>query len=146
MKNLWAPWRSEFITHGIRNMTECIFCLKPREEDDEKNLILYRGNHFFVMLNTFPYNNGHLMVIPFRHVTEIDKLDDAEWSELSSLIKRSISLLRSILKPDGFNIGINLGTAAGASIDHIHVHIVPRWAWDTNFMPVLADTKVIGST
>jgi ATP adenylyltransferase len=142
MEQLWAPWRIEY----IRRATEsgCILCQKPRENNDEANFILYRGQHSFIILNAFPYNPGHLMVAPYRHIANLQDLTDAEAKELFDLIKKGWALLNEVMKPDGFNIGLNLGKIAGAGIaEHLHTHVVPRWQGDTNFMPVLSDTKVI---
>lgn len=122
----------------------CIFCEKPRENKDKENYILFRGEHGFVILNAFPYNNGHLMIAPYRHVPNLEELSDEELLSLTSLLKSSIRLLRKELKPDGFNIGMNIGKVAGAGIDdHVHLHVVPRWIGDVNFMPVISETKVI---
>jgi ATP adenylyltransferase len=127
----------------------CIFCVKPGQSNDRdrENLILYRGVHAFVMLNAFPYNNGHLMVIPFLHTSSMDDITPAAATEVWSLLAKSRSALSRAFNPDGFNIGINLGRAAGAGIDtHIHVHIVPRWNGDVNFMSVVGETKVISQS
>lgn len=121
----------------------CIFCDKTKEKDDEKNYILLRKNLSFVMLNTFPYNCGHLMVAPFRHTVEIEELNEEEIVEMGKLVIESVQVLKRVLKPEGFNIGMNLGRVSGAGESHLHVHIVPRWEGDTNFMPVMTDTKVI---
>jgi ATP adenylyltransferase len=121
----------------------CIFCNKPAEDRDKENLILYRSRDAYVMMNRFPYNNGHLMVVPKRHCTELDQLSDNELRELFSLLKASTRVLKTTLHPHGFNIGINIGAVGGAGEEHIHFHIVPRWTGDTNFMPVLGETKVI---
>ncbi len=139
---LWAPWRMEYIL-GEKE-PGCIFCTKPKENDDKKNLILYRGEHNFVILNRYPYNNGHLMVVPYRHTAELPVLNEAEQSEMMRIISRSLSVLSRTIQPDGFNVGMNIGKIAGAGIDdHLHFHVVPRWAADTNFMPVVAQTKVV---
>jgi ATP adenylyltransferase len=121
----------------------CIFCIKPKQGEDEKNLILWRGNYTFVIMNKFPYNNGHLMVVPKRHCIELDQLGDEEIHELSSVLKASLKVLKGCLHPHGFNLGMNIGKAGGAGEEHIHFHILPRWAGDTNFMPVLSETKII---
>ncbi len=122
----------------------CILCEKPKQNNDAENYILYRGDRNFVMLNAYPYNSGHLMVAPYRHTASLDELTTEELHEHVEIISRSIKVLREVFNPSGFNIGINMGKVAGAGIDdHIHTHIVPRWQGDTNFMPVLADTKVI---
>jgi ATP adenylyltransferase len=121
----------------------CFFCKKPLEEKDEVNLILYQGRYAFVMMNRFPYNNGHLMVAPKRHCLNLEELSDKEMREVFFLITTSIQILKKNLQPDGFNIGINMGKVGGAGEEHIHFHIVPRWTGDTNFMPVLGETKII---
>lgn len=142
MERLWAPWRLEYIT-GER-IDGCIFCIFPGEDDDRKNRVLARGKSAFVIMNTFPYSNGHLLIVPYRHVSDLTELTGDESLEVMQLVQRSLSVLKQAFAPDGFNIGVNQGTAAGAGIaDHIHVHIVPRWNGDTNFMPVFADVKVI---
>lgn len=141
MKYLWAPWRMDYILEGKQK--SCIFCKKPKERKDKENLILYQNQYAFVMMNKFPYNNGHLMVIPKRHCLDLEQLDDKEFRELSHLLKSSTQILKRSLHPHGFNIGINIGKVGGAGEEHIHFHIVPRWTGDTNFMPVLSETKII---
>ena len=122
----------------------CIFCDKPRETCDEENYILYRGEKNFVILNAYPYNPGHLLVTPYRHIASFEELSDEELLEHFKIVRRSVMILKEVFKPGGLNIGINLGRVAGSGIDdHIHSHIVPRWGGDTNFMPALADTRVI---
>jgi ATP adenylyltransferase len=121
----------------------CIFCKKPLEQKDEQNLILYRGRKTFVLMNRFPYNNGHLMIVPKRHCTDLDELSINEFQDLFDVVNVSTQVLKKSLRPHGFNVGINFGKAGGAGIDHLHVHVVPRWLGDTNFMPVLAETKVV---
>ncbi len=144
MKRLWAPWRMEYIKAVDEKPLGCIFCFKPNENIDRDNLILYRGKHNFIILNKFPYNNGHLMVVPYDHVSDPEKLSDETILELWKLVNKSKSILREAFNPDGFNIGMNLGRTAGAGIDeHVHMHLVPRWNGDNNFMPVLGETKVI---
>ena len=121
----------------------CILCQKPGESDDEANRILYRGQHNFMIMNAFPYNPGHLMVAPYRHTADLQDLTDEEAKEHFDIVKKGLALLKEAMKPSGFNIGLNVGKVAGAGIaEHIHTHIVPRWQGDTNFMPVLSDTKV----
>ncbi len=138
---LWAPWRMEYI---LKEAGGCIFCQKPREARDVENYILHRGSTCFVMLNRFPYNNGHLMVVPYKHVPSLEDLDDGEALELMKTIAFSIRCLQEATKPHGFNVGLNIGKVAGAGFEgHVHVHVVPRWEGDTNFMPVFADTKVV---
>ena len=142
MKELWSPWRMEYI---LREKPKgCIFCTACAEQRDQENLILHRGKHNFVMMNRYPYNNGHLMVVPYRHVSMLTDLTIEEQVNMMSLVNSSVEVLQEVMRPDGFNIGMNLGAPAGAGIkDHIHMHIVPRWVGDTNFMPVFADTRVI---
>ncbi len=126
---------------------DCIFCKKANDKDDEANYVLLRGKYSFVLLNIYPYNNGHLMVTPYRHIADFTDLSDDELSEIFKLIKISKKKLEIALNPEGFNIGLNIGAAAGAGIkDHIHFHIVPRWVGDTNFMPLLSDTKVLSQS
>ena len=142
MEYIWAPWRIEYIQMAAGG--GCILCQKPREDNDEANFVLYRGQHNFMILNAFPYNPGHLMVAPYRHIANLQDLTDEETREFFEIIKKGLWLLTEVMKPAGFNIGLNVGKVAGAGIaDHIHTHIVPRWQGDTNFMPVLSDTKVI---
>jgi ATP adenylyltransferase len=122
----------------------CLFCEKPKEGDDEKALILARSEKSFAMLNKYPYNSGHLMVAPFRHVGELEDLEDAEALDMQKLLGRSIKAVKEAMKPDGFNLGMNLGRVAGAGVpDHLHWHVVPRWNGDTNFMPVIGAAKVL---
>jgi ATP adenylyltransferase len=122
----------------------CVFCTKPSQDDDRNNLILYRGKKTFVLMNLFPYNNGHLMVIPYQHTSDILCIDEETTIEMWDLLKLSKRVLTAAFHPDGFNIGMNIGRGAGAGIDqHIHLHIVPRWNGDTNFMPAIGETKVI---
>jgi ATP adenylyltransferase len=144
MKRLWAPWRMEYIVQAQESDEGCIFCDKPKENDDEKNLIVYRSKLCFVMLNKYPYNNGHLMIVPYIHESDLAKVSDEIALEMHHVINKSLVALNNTIKPHGINIGINLGRTAGAGIDdHIHYHIVPRWNGDTNFMPVIAETKVL---
>ncbi|MFO7995596.1 MAG: HIT domain-containing protein [Dehalococcoidia bacterium] len=142
MEYLWAPWRMEYVQKATAS--GCILCQKPGEDKDEANLILYRGLHNFIILNAFPYNPGHLMVAPYRHTADLQDLRDEEAKEHLDIIKKGLELLTEVMEPTGFNIGLNVGRVAGAGIaEHLHTHIVPRWGGDTNFMPVLSDTKVI---
>jgi ATP adenylyltransferase len=125
----------------------CIFCSKPSEDKDVENYILHREKFNFVILNCYPYNPGHLMVVPFRHLSTPEELTDEELSEHYQLVRKCITILRKVLNPDGFNVGMNLGRVAGAGIDkHIHTHIVPRWTGDNNFMPVLSDVRVVNES
>jgi ATP adenylyltransferase len=144
MDKLWAPWRMKYIKGIDKKEEGCIFCTKPKESDDRKNMILLRGRHSFIIMNAFPYSNGHLLVIPFLHTAELDDLAEPVSAELWRFIVLGKNALKNAYKPDGFNIGMNLGRPAGAGIDqHLHFHIVPRWNGDTNFMPVLDETRVI---
>jgi len=139
---LWAPWRIKYI-ESPRART-CIFCVEGVEAKDRENLVVYRGSKSFIMMNRYPYNTGHLMVAPYRHVGDLVELTEEELIDLVKNVNLSIRVLREALKPEGFNVGINMGRIAGAGIeDHIHVHVVPRWAGDTNFMPVIASVKVM---
>lgn len=142
MKHIWAPWRIEYI---LQDKPEgCILCDKPKEDKDAENYILYRGNHNFIMMNSYPYNPGHLMIAPYRHIPGLEELTEEERNEHFELVSRSIRVLREVFQPGGFNIGANLGKVAGAGIDdHFHSHIVPRWQGDTNYVPILADTRVV---
>ena len=143
MKRLWAPWRLEYVQHADDG-DECVFCRAAALPEDEPELVINRGELAFVLLNKFPYASGHLMVAPFRHGSAFDDLDEAEVLEVQRLAVEAIEALRAVFAPEGFNVGWNLGRVAGAGIvDHGHVHVVPRWNGDTNFMPVLADVKVI---
>jgi len=143
MDQLWAPWRMELIEKGEPKQG-CIFCDLPRERDDRKNLILGRTPHTFAILNRFPYNNGHLMVVPRSHLPDLGSLPREEHDELSEMLRVAIRLVGQAYGAHGHNVGMNLGRVAGAGIsDHVHWHVVPRWNGDTNFMPVLSDTKVM---
>jgi ATP adenylyltransferase len=143
MKVIWAPWRMAYIASSHRR-SACIFCNKPREHRDASNLLLYRGRHGFVVMNRFPYNSGHVMVAPYAHVKSLESLRSEVVLELLNLATLSLQVLRAEVQPEGFNIGINLGRVSGAGIEgHLHLHIVPRWNGDTNFMPLFAETRVI---
>jgi ATP adenylyltransferase len=144
MKNLWAPWRMALIAPQTPQPQECIFCTLPAAHRDAENHIVYRGSLCFMMLNRYPYNNGHLMIAPYQHIASIEGLDAATLGELMAQAQLALRALRLVMKPDGFNMGINEGKVAGAGFaDHMHLHLVPRWNGDTNFMPVIADIKVI---
>jgi len=144
-KPLWAPWRMEFIE--AKTPEGCIFCLFPAEqgeEADRRNLIVHRSPRAFTILNRFPYNNGHVLVVPRAHVARLEDLEPADFAELQEELRRAVGVIRAAYRPEGMNVGMNLGKVAGAGIaDHLHWHVVPRWGGDTNFMPVLADTKVM---
>jgi ATP adenylyltransferase len=143
MKQLWAPWRLEYI-RGKDEEKGCIFCIPECLDEDAKRLIIHRGRFAFVIMNRFPYSNGHLMVAPYRHCGNIDDLEDDEILEIHRLLVLSRQALVGSCQPHGFNIGLNLGHSAGAGIaDHVHYHIVPRWHGDTNFMSLFADVRVI---
>lgn len=142
MENLWAPWRIDYILS--KKPAGCIFCDKPAEDRDDENLILLRGKYHFIIMNAFPYNNGHMMVVPYKHTSSLSDWSAEERAEMMELADLGVQLLKRTMRPDGFNLGINMGLVAGAGVaDHIHFHIVPRWNGDTNFMPVLSDTRVI---
>jgi ATP adenylyltransferase len=141
-KQLWAPWRLDYITQADEQQG-CVFCDAP-EGSDEERLVVHRGARAFALLNKFPYSSGHLMVASYRHVGELSGLTDEEALEVHRLAVQSLAALGEVYGPDGFNLGWNLGRVAGAGVvDHVHLHVVPRWAGDTNFMPVLADVKVL---
>jgi ATP adenylyltransferase len=145
MKRLWSPWRMRYIL-SENKWEGCIFCDKPAQgrSHDRDNYILYRGERAYLILNLYPYNNGHIMVVPYQHVASLEDLDVPTLTEMMLLLNRSLKALRKAITPAGFNIGVNLGEAAGAGItEHVHIHIVPRWFGDTNFMPVVADLRVI---
>ncbi|SVC10298.1 uncharacterized protein METZ01_LOCUS263152 [marine metagenome] len=141
MDRLWAPWRIDYIKSEKEK--GCIFCDKPAEGDDRSMLILYRGENSFVIMNLYPYNNGHLMIAPYQHTDSTHKLNSSSRSEIMELADQVMTIQKNIMNADGFNYGANIGYSGGAGIaDHIHFHIVPRWTGDTNFMPVLGHTKV----
>ncbi|HEV8179389.1 MAG TPA: HIT domain-containing protein [Gaiellaceae bacterium] len=143
MKQLWAPWRLEYVQHAD-DPDGCVFCRAAALPEDEPELVIHRSELAFVLLNKFPYSSGHLMVAPYRHGSGFDDLEEAEALEVHRLAVEAIEALRAVYSPEGFNVGWNLGRVAGAGIvDHGHVHVVPRWNGDTNFMPVLADVKVL---
>ncbi len=142
MQNLWAPWRAEYILKT--NKAGCFLCETPRENNDAANFILHRGKSNFIILNSYPYNPGHLLVAPYRHIANLDALTDDEAREHFQLLKLGLTVLTEVTKPAGFNMGMNLGKVSGAGLDeHVHTHIVPRWLGDANFMAVTADTKVV---
>jgi len=142
MEHIWAPWRIKYIQ--MEKSKGCILCEKPRQDSDAENYILFRGDKNFVMMNIYPYNPGHLMIAPYRHIDSLEGLSDEESHEHIDLTNRSIVVLRKVLNPEGFNLGINIGQAAGAGIaDHVHTHIIPRWQGDTNFMTTVSDIRVV---
>jgi len=141
MKMLWAPWRLKYITGDKEE--GCIFCKKPKEGNDKDNLILYTGETSFIIMNRYPYSNGHLMTVPYKHTNNLSDLTPDERLELMNLTAKCLDILQ-VIKPEGFNIGMNIGRTGGAGIDdHLHFHIVPRWSGDTNFMPVIGDIRVM---
>lgn len=143
-ERLWAPWRFSYIEKTSPSNGGCIFVDLPQQDNDRDNLILFRGETAFVMLNAFPYTNGHLMVAPYKHTNDITALDDSELLEIHQLVAASVRWITTAYNPDGFNIGVNIGSAAGAGIpSHIHWHIVPRWGGDTNFMTTVGDVRVL---
>ena len=144
-QRIWAPWRLEYVKDASKDKAEgCIFCTKPAEDDDEANLIVHRGERCFVILNLFPYTNGHLMVAPFEHIGLLQDVDAPTVAEMMGLAQRAIERLEEVYEPEGYNVGFNQGRIAGAGYEgHIHLHVVPRWAGDTNFMTVIADTRVL---
>lgn len=147
MQNMWAPWRMEYILLKKEN-NGCVFCLDSFNpeltEEDEKRLVVYKGGRVFVMLNRYPYAAGHLMIIPFRHCMDITELSEEERNEFMEIISLSCKAIRRVCRPDGINMGINLGKAAGAGIaDHLHAHLVPRWEGDSQFIAVVADVRLI---
>jgi len=143
MRQLWAPWRIEFI-RAVDKDDDCFLCRAARDEGEEKEIVLRRAEKSFCIMNRYPYSNGHLLIAPYRHVADLDDLTDAEMLEMMKLLRQAKTALGESVRPHGFNVGLNLGRAAGAGLEaHIHWHIVPRWVGDTNFMPVFGATKVI---
>jgi ATP adenylyltransferase len=142
---IWAPWRLPYVKGASKaSESECIFCTKPAEDDDEKNLIVHRGERCFVILNLFPYTNGHLMIAPYEHLATLPELGADAVGEMMALAQRAMVALEERYDPQGYNAGLNQGRVAGAGYEaHIHLHVVPRWAGDTSYMPVLADTRVM---
>ena len=146
MERLFSPWRSQYIASFAKEdgNSGCVFCDAYKADDDAKSLIVYRGREAFVIMNRFPYNSGHLMILPVRHTSEFQSITETEHREMTELLAASQRALNELSHPQAFNIGMNLGRIAGAGIeDHLHWHIVPRWNGDTNFMPVLSDVKVV---
>ena len=142
MKSLWAPWRMTYIEQG--KTAGCIFCDQPRAADARSGLVLAQSAHAVVMLNKYPYNSGHLLVAPKRHVDQLGALPQEEHRDLCETLRMSVGILRDELRPGGFNLGMNLGTCAGAGIrEHFHLHVVPRWAGDANFMSITGETRVL---
>ena len=143
MKKIWAPWRSRYIRNLNEKTKVCIFCVKAGQKKNRENYIVQRGRYCYSVLNIYPYNNGHVMVTPYRHATDLSMLRPEEILEMMRLVCEMQKKLRKKMKAAGFNIGINTGKDSGAGFKHLHIHIVPRWRGDTNFMPILTGTKVI---
>ncbi len=148
MDYLWAPWRVKYIFRlKKRDQGQCVFCQMIKQKNDKATFIVERAQHTFSVLNIYPYNNGHIMIVPYRHVADLTKLTSPEKLELFELMEKTKKLLDKTMKPNGYNIGINLGKAAGAGFPgHLHIHIVPRWKGDVNFMPVVANTKIVSQS
>jgi len=141
---IWAPWRGTYVTSGNKPLSDSVFCDKIKSFDDKGNYILFRGNFAFVIMNLYPYNNGHIMIVPINHKSDILELNKNEFIEMGILMRHSIEIIKETMHAEGFNVGFNLGSAAGAGIAaHLHMHIVPRWNGDTNFMPIISETKII---
>ena len=146
MNHLWSPWRMSYI-EGRGGEPGCLFCSRLDQSDGPENLILHRGSRAFLILNRYPYTNGHLMVVPMAHQSSLEDLDEPTLLELVHMTNRSLRLLRQVYSPQAFNIGINIGLPAGAGIaDHVHIHVVPRWVGDTNFMSTIGETRVLPET
>jgi ATP adenylyltransferase len=144
MDYVWSPWRYAYITGEEPQPGSCIFCDKPREKGDPANLIVHRGEHCFIILNAFPYTSGHVMVVPYQHADELQKLSSPAANEMMALSQRMEGILRTLYRPEGINLGMNIGKAAGAGIaGHIHMHILPRWTADANFISVIGETRVL---
>jgi len=143
MDYLWSPWRYRYVAQEL-DQPECIFCAKPQRANDEENLVLYRGLNNFVLLNLFPYTSGHLMIAPYSHIGQLSAADDATLMEMMALTRKAEAALQKAYRPEGINLGMNLGKSAGAGIaDHIHMHVLPRWHADSNFMSVIGETRVL---
>lgn len=144
MESLHAPWRIEYILAPKPELAESLFARIAQSSDDEANLVIARDRTCYALLNAYPYTGGHLMIVPYRQVQELDALTEEEMLDLMRLTRRCLGALKRVMRPDGFNVGMNLGKVAGAGIlEHLHVHVVPRWQGDTNFMPVLAGTTIV---
>jgi ATP adenylyltransferase len=143
MDRLWTPWRMEYI-QAAHHDDECFLCAEPAANDDDRYFILARTTHAFACLNIYPYNPGHLLVAPFRHVADLEAMTEEESRACDALLRRSVTALKECMEPQGFNLGMNLGRVAGAGVPgHVHWHVVPRWGGDTNFMPIVGDTRVL---
>ena len=147
MERLWAPWRVTYITQIVKKSKGCVFCGIFKQKKDAENYVLLRTAHAYSVLNIYPYNNGHMLIVTNRHVDDLDKLTRVEREDLFDLLRTTKSLVQRALKPKGYNIGINVGRVAGAGFPgHVHIHLVPRWKGDVNFMPVTAHTKVLSQS
>jgi ATP adenylyltransferase len=143
MNHLWSPWRMQYLD-GSNKVDGCVFCVAPSMQDSVENLIAHRGERAYVILNLYPYTSGHILVVPFKHVPNLEELDPETRAEMMELASHSMTVLRSLYQPQGFNMGANLGAAAGAGVpEHVHLHVVPRWSGDTNFMSTLGHTRVL---
>ena len=141
---MWAPWRKTYLRSSSSKRSGCLFCSLLRDKKDKRNLVLFRTLHHAVILNRYPYTSGHLMVIPFVHKPNLEELDSATRAEMIELTSRCTTILKNIYHPQGFNVGVNIGEAAGAGVkEHVHIHIVPRWKGDTNFMSTVGETRVL---
>lgn len=144
MERIWAPWRGEYIEDSIKGHKSCVFCEIQKTPPSKENLLVFKNDYAMVVMNKFPYNNGHILVMPLKHVVSFDELSENEFIELNNLLKKAIRVIKKVYSPEGLNIGLNMGRVSGAGIDkHIHYHVVPRWNGDTNFMPVTGQTKII---
>jgi ATP adenylyltransferase len=146
LERLWSPWRAKYIASGVdSNLDACVFCsIASDRENDQTNFVLYRAQHGFIVLNLYPYITGHLLIVPYQHTAEFDSVSKEITDELMDLTKLSQTALKATYSPPGFNMGMNLGSAAGAGIvDHIHIHLLPRWSGDTNFMTTVGEARVI---
>ncbi len=142
-ERIWAPWRLRYVKDANKS-SECVFCTKPELGDDREALIVHRGERCFVILNLYPYTSGHLMVMPFEHLGRLQDIDPEITAEMMDLAQQAMRRMEEVYAPEGFNVGLNQGRVAGAGVEgHIHLHVVPRWAGDNNYMPVLADTRVM---
>jgi ATP adenylyltransferase len=146
MDHIFTPWRYTYITNADK-IADCVFCSQPQSNDDEKTLIVHRAEHCFIILNAFPYTSGHVMVVPYQHTDQLQKLSASAAQEMMALTQKLEGILRELYHPDGMNVGMNIGKAAGAGIaSHIHMHILPRWIADANFMSVIGETRVLPET
>ena len=144
MDFIWSPWRYDYLASAGKKSPSCVFCVEENRSHDAERLIVFRGSHNFIILNLFPYTSGHLMIVPYRHEASLASLDTATTIEMIELAKRAQTALETEYHPDGFNIGMNLGRSAGAGVaDHLHLHVVPRWSGDANFVSIVGETRVL---